>query len=88
MVEAEEKALFTGLSELRDKIEAALQEGSYRQSLDYLIAFGSIIDSFFDAVLVNCDDKDLQANRHALLSLIRSEFIRVADLSLIVLDGE
>lgn len=88
MREPQEQALYSGLGELRAKIDAALSEGDYRKSLDYLIEFGGVIDSFFDAVLVNCEDQKLQANRHALLSLVRSEFLRVADLSMIVLDGE
>jgi len=86
--EPAEIALFTGLQELTLRIEKALLGKDYPAALGYLIGFGKVIDNFFDEVLVNCDDTALRNNRHALLKQVRQEFLRVADLSLIVLESE
>lgn len=75
------------LQKLHAEIDTALSTKDYPLALQYLIAFGVAIDKFFDAVLVNCDDLTLRANRHALLLEIKNEFLRVADLSLIVLEA-
>jgi glycyl-tRNA synthetase beta chain len=37
---------------------------------------------------VNADDEGLRKNRHALLSEIKSEFLRLADLSRIALESD
>lgn len=82
--EPEEIALYKALQILHQNIDAALQEKDYSLALQLLIDFGKVIDNFFDAVLVNCDDTELRNNRHSLLKEVKNEFLRVADLSLIV----
>lgn len=88
LTEDAEKELFFGLQTLHNEIDNALQDKDYSLALQYLIAYGKAIDDFFDAVLVNCEDTALRNNRHALLLKIKQEFLRVADLSLIVLESE
>jgi len=88
LVEPAERNLFTQLQVLRSEIDGALVNHDYALALQKLIGFGAVIDKFFDDVLVNCDDETLKTNRHALLLMVRREFLRVADLSLIVLEGE
>ncbi|MDD2596173.1 MAG: glycine--tRNA ligase subunit beta [Candidatus Cloacimonetes bacterium] len=83
-----EQDLFTGLSSLRAEIGQALVELDYASAFRHLVAFGIRIDNFFDDVLVNCEDARLRANRYALLAEVRAEFLRVADISLIVVDNE
>jgi glycyl-tRNA synthetase beta chain len=39
------------------------------------------VDAFFDSVMVMVDDRELRANRLALLAELRKEMNRVADLS-------
>ncbi len=86
--EPAEKHIHNGLHALHAAISEALVINDYRQALQHLIHFGAAIDEFFEQILVNCDDAETKANRHALLKEIRQEFLRVADLSLIVLDIE
>ena len=86
--EAAEKEMYTALLSLHEDNDVALSVRDYRKSLLHLIAFGKTIDNFFDAVLVNCDDEAIRKNRHALLREIKREFLRVADLSQIVLESE
>jgi len=86
LIEPEEIKLYQGLQVLHQDIDSALQKKDYPLALQKLIQFGKVIDDFFDAVLVNCEDKTLSANRHSLLREVKKEFLRVADLSLIVLE--
>lgn len=88
LVEPEEINLYISLQKLHNDIDSALQKKDYPLALQYLISFGKVIDAFFDAVLVNCDDEVLHNNRHSLLREVKNEFLRVADLSLIVLETE
>jgi glycyl-tRNA synthetase beta chain len=88
LVEPAEKALFMELQELHKKNELPLKNKNYGLALINLMYYGRTINAFFDSVLVNCDDTAIRNNRHALLLLIKQEFLRVADLSLIVLESE
>ena len=83
-----ETELYNGLLGLSGDISRALTELDYASALAHLVRYGKLIDTFFDDVLVNCEDAVLRANRYALLAKIKAEFLRVADLSLIVVDNE
>jgi glycyl-tRNA synthetase beta chain len=41
----------------------------------------SVVDAFFDQVMVNDPDAALRANRHALLAALRDLFAGIADFS-------
>jgi len=86
-VQEEEKALFASLQELRIRLDSALEADDYELALQELVQIGPAIDRFFDEVLVNCEDESLRHNRHALLSEIKSEFLKVADISKLVIDN-
>ncbi|HPS60691.1 MAG TPA: glycine--tRNA ligase subunit beta [Candidatus Cloacimonas sp.] len=86
LLEPEEINLYQSLQVLHQDIDSALQKKDYPLALQKLIQFGKVIDDFFAAVLVNCEDKTISANRHSLLREVKKEFLRVADLSLIVLE--
>ncbi|MCK9332623.1 MAG: glycine--tRNA ligase subunit beta [Candidatus Cloacimonetes bacterium] len=83
-----ETQLHNALKELDAHIDDALKKVDYPAALNYLVDFGSIIDKFFDSVLVNCPESQIRKNRHALLAKIRAEFNRVTNLSLIVVENE
>ncbi len=65
-----------------------LPDKNYGEILEELVRFGSAIDSFFDKVMVNVEDAKIRQNRYNLLFCIRELFLRVADLSKLVVDGE
>jgi glycyl-tRNA synthetase beta chain len=46
-----------------------------------------ILDRFFIEVLVMCEDAKVRDNRVALLTEIRREFLTLADLSRLQVDG-
>lgn len=86
--EEQEKVLFTQLGILKSKLDACLSVQNYPESLALLVGYGVHIDRFFDSVLVNCEDQTLRLNRYALLSEIRQQFLRVADISRIVMESD
>jgi len=86
--EAAEAKLHLALGLLHGDLDKALQKLDYPVALKHLVAYGAVIDEFFDKVLVNTEDAALKANRYALLAEVRAEFFRVADLSLIVYENE
>lgn len=83
-----ERELHRELATMSSRISAAINAMNYPDALLDLVEFGKVIDRFFDQVLVNCEDPLVRENRHALLAAIRSEFIKVADISLIVVDTD
>jgi len=80
-VEPAETALFTALSEIAPRADAAFAAGDYTVSLQALAALKTPVDAFFDQVMVNADDPGLKANRLALLNQLHRTMNRVADLS-------
>ncbi len=83
-----ESDLYAALKALSISISEALVMMDYPKALRELVDFGKVIDHFFDHVLVNCEDLRVRENRHALLAAIRREFVKVADLSLIVVETD
>lgn len=75
-----EKALYAAIA-----AEQAYQAGehSYAEGLAHLASMRSVIDSFFDHVMVNADDAAVRANRQALLKQLRELFLQVADISVL-----
>jgi len=76
LVEDAEKVLFQALQQAEstfpDDAEAQLQ---------VLAGLREPVDAFFDGVMVMADDAAIKANRLALLSRLRSLFLRLADVS-------
>jgi len=83
-----EQTLYTQYLVLKIKIEELLPVKNYKRILDVLVEYGSTIDKFFDDVLVNVEDVEIRQNRYSILACIRDLFLRVADLSKLVVEGE
>lgn len=83
-----EKQLHASLQSLRGEIDRKLESSDYMGTIALLVEFGRQIDRFFDEVLVNCEDQVMRSNRHSLLNEVKQEFLRVADLSRIVIENE
>jgi len=62
-------------------VEPLFAAGNYTQALKLLAALREPVDSFFDEVMVNCEDADLRRNRLALLNSLGAMFLSTADLS-------
>ncbi|MFQ6134113.1 MAG: DALR anticodon-binding domain-containing protein, partial [Armatimonadota bacterium] len=82
--EAEEKALYDAFQAAKGGVDAAIQAGDYRKALDVLTGLKPQIDTYFDEVLVMCEDEKLRLNRLRMLKEIDRAFRRIADFQQIV----
>jgi len=81
LTQAEEKALWTAIAAAKPGAEAALAKEDFTGACRALAQLRYPVDSFFDKVTVNADDKNLRVNRLRLLSSIRGVLDRVAEFS-------
>jgi glycyl-tRNA synthetase beta chain len=81
--EQAERELLARLDELTPKAQPLFDRGEYAEGLRILAALKQPVDDFFDQVMVMADDTDLRINRLALLAQVESQFLSVADLSLL-----
>ncbi|MCK4425641.1 MAG: glycine--tRNA ligase subunit beta, partial [Deltaproteobacteria bacterium] len=88
LLEAEqEKALYEVYLSVEEKVNVSLESRDYEQALVTLLSLKPQVDSFFDHVMVMTEDIDVRANRLALLWNIARLFLRIGDLSAIVVSG-
>ncbi|MBT7306900.1 MAG: glycine--tRNA ligase subunit beta [Gammaproteobacteria bacterium] len=81
--ETAEIALAAELEQIRVKLDTALEGDDYGTALQLLSALREPVDTFFDAVMVMSDEDEIRQNRLALLSQLRNQFLRIADISLL-----
>ncbi len=79
--EAAEKALYTTLNQLDDKVQTLIDKADYQQALAALSTLREPVDAFFDDVMVMVDDEALKNNRIALLNKLHGLFLQIADIS-------
>jgi len=84
LVERAEQNLSKLLSALEKEIKPLLDDRSYSAALKLLSRLKAPVDNFFDNVMVMSDDKKTRVNRLVLLRQLRSLFLEVADISLLV----
>ncbi|MDD5579476.1 MAG: glycine--tRNA ligase subunit beta [Methylobacter sp.] len=81
LVEAEEKQLWTAMTESDFDIQPLLEQRNYQAALNRLALLRNDVDSFFDHVMVMAEDIDLRNNRLELLYMLSGKFLRIADIS-------
>jgi len=79
--ETAERQLARELDRVRRKVTPLLDKNDYGTALAELAGLKQKIDTFFDEVLVMCDDAALKKNRLALLNSLHQLFLRTADIS-------
>jgi glycyl-tRNA synthetase beta chain len=82
-----EAALHQQAGTCRKEFEARMAEERYDKALDELVQLKPAIDAFFQAVMVNADDKAIRSNRLSLLKEVDEMFLSFADFSQIVVQG-
>ncbi len=85
--ESAEKNLADALEKALKIATPHLKNNDYTQALCSLAPLKQPVDTFFDDVMVMCDDEKLRQNRLALLNQLRSVFLEVADISQLVVKG-
>ena len=76
-----EQKLATALNSIKEKVNPLLDNGEYELALSGLAELKDDVDTFFDDVMVMCEDKDVKNNRVALLSQLNDLFLKTADIS-------
>jgi len=79
--EKAERALYDQMIELSARVDAMFDKGDYTSALSSLASLRTVVDGFFDEVMVMDEDQALRNNRLALLDRLGEMFLRTADLS-------
>lgn len=74
-----ERALFEAFELIRDDVQRSVASKDYAIALSKLVTLKGRIDTFFDDVLVMCEDEALRTNRLSLLRGITDLFSPLAD---------
>ncbi|KLV03216.1 glycine-tRNA synthetase subunit beta [Photobacterium aquae] len=83
LVEDAEQALAKDIDAMLATLAPVFANGDYQQALSELATLREAVDAFFDNVMVMADDEQLKVNRLTMLNLLRNEFLKVADISLL-----
>ncbi len=83
LVEQEEQALSSVLVTVRGEFNALLAKENFAGAMKALAALRKPLDGFFEKIMVNCDDRELRANRLRMLASIRKTMNEIADFGLI-----
>lgn len=81
LTEAAEIALAGQLDRLAQTVAPMFRQRDYAKGLEALAGMRTVVDTFFDDVLVMADDDAVRQNRLALLRELRTLFLHVADIS-------
>ncbi|HIG65305.1 MAG TPA: glycine--tRNA ligase subunit beta [Methyloprofundus sp.] len=81
LAEAAEIALLASAEQAEKDVAPLLASKDYQAALNRLAGLRAEVDTFFDDVMVMCDDLDLRANRLALLTKLSRLFLQIADIS-------
>ena len=79
--EPAEKKLATMLGDISKRLEPVLKNNDYCKALTELATLKQDVDTFFDQVMVMCDDESVKNNRLALLKQLNQLFLKTADIS-------
>ena len=76
------------LTSTAGKLGDLYKQEKFADAMKLLSGLRQPIDRFFDKIMVNCEDKELRANRLRLLSSIRGSMDAIADFSAIEGDAK
>jgi glycyl-tRNA synthetase beta chain len=81
LIETAEQNLWGALKQNWKDVEACLKRYDFVQAMTQVALLKPIIDTFFENVTVNSEDKEIRSNRLELLCLMRKTLEQVADFS-------
>jgi glycyl-tRNA synthetase beta chain len=76
-----EQKLATALDSIKEKVNPLLDNSEYERALSELAGLRDDVDTFFNDVMVMCDDEAIKNNRLALLNQLSNLFLKTADIS-------
>jgi len=81
LIEPAEIALLAAAEQAEKEVTPLMIGNDYQAALNRLATLHTEVDSFFEDVMVMCDDLVLRANRLALLTKLSKLFLQIADIS-------
>ena len=81
LVEPAEITLLASAEQAEKDVKPLLEKADYQAALNRLASLRLDVDTFFDDVMVMCDDLELRARRLALLTKLAKLFLQIADIS-------
>ncbi|RLC48912.1 MAG: glycine--tRNA ligase subunit beta [Candidatus Cloacimonadota bacterium] len=82
-----EKSLYQKIMLIKPEFETELYKKNYHRIFELLLSCRTEIDNLFDNVMIMVKDKKIRENRMALLRMVKSLFLKGADLSKLVVEG-
>jgi glycyl-tRNA synthetase beta chain len=76
-----EQKLAAALTSIKEKVIPLLDNSEYEHALSELAGLKDDVDTFFDDVMVMCEDEAVKNNRLALLNQLSNLFLKTADIS-------
>jgi glycyl-tRNA synthetase beta chain len=83
----EERELYETTLEFAEKLQSLLPKGKVEEAFAAMEPIADILERFFVEVLVMCDDEGIRDNRIALLKELGRQFMGLADLSKLQVEG-
>jgi glycyl-tRNA synthetase beta chain len=77
----EERTLYETYVEAEPRVRAAVAAGDHDTALALMAEMRPTVDTFFDEVMVMCEDERLRSNRLALMQLLADLFLSFADFT-------
>ncbi len=81
LTESAEIELANELSSYRQRLAPLLEKRDYQKTLTELAGLRNTVDTFFDDVMVMCEDEKIKQNRLTLLDNLHKLFLETADIS-------
>lgn len=78
-----EDPLAAFLAQVEAEAKRFIASADYEAALAHMATLNAPLDAFFESTLVMVDDRELRANRLALLARVRKVFLEVADIGLL-----
>lgn len=82
-----EKTLADALNQKQIILEKLEEENNYIEMLKQLATLSTFIDSFFEKVMILCENPAQRDNRLLLLQKLRNLFLKVADISFLQIES-
>ena len=75
--------IFAEINRIANSLNQLYERSDYTSALTLLAGLSTVIEAFFDKVMVMDDDPQIRGNRLSLLAELKGLFDRVANLALI-----
>ena len=81
LVEPSEKTLADTVKKIEARLKPLFTSGKYQDAMNILAELRDPVDEFFDNVMVMDENMDTRNNRLSLLTDLRGQFLKIADIS-------